>query len=164
MIGHEDQRMFLVVVDDSEEFTAAIRYTCNRMRKTGGRMAMLYVYDIDKDFQQFAAVGNLMEEEAKRTAEEALQRHATPAISGRRVRINRVPEMFVRKGNSREELFKLVVEHPEISILVLGAAPGKKPGPLVEAVTGKFAGKIGIPVTVVPGELTAADIDRLTSG
>ena len=160
MIGHEDQRMFLVVVDDSEELTAAIRYTCNRMRKTGGRMAMLYVYDIDKDFQQFAAVGNLMEEEAKRTAEEALQRHAAVIQTA----TNRVPEMFVRKGNSREELFKLVVEHPEISILVLGAAPGKKPGPLVEAVTGKFAGKIGIPVTVVPGELTAADIVRLTSG
>ena len=101
-----------------------------------------------------------MEEEAKRTAEEALQRHAAVIQTA----TNRVPEMFVRKGNSREELFKLVVEHPEISILVLGAAPGKKPGPLVEAVTGKFAGKIGIPVTVVPGELTAADIDRLTSG
>jgi nucleotide-binding universal stress UspA family protein len=160
LIGHEDKRMFLVVVDDSEELTAAIRYTCNRAKKTGGRVAMLYVYDIDKDFQQFAAVGNLMEQEAKRTAEDALQRHAAVIHQA----VGRMPEMFVRKGNSREELFKLVAEHPEISILVLGAAPGKKPGPLVEAVTGKFAGKIGIPVTVVPGELAANDIDRLTSG
>ena len=60
-------------------------------------------------------------------------------------------------------VFKLVKEHAEISILVLAAAPGAKPGPLVEAVTGKFAGKIGIPVTVVPGDLTAAEIDRLTA-
>jgi len=160
LIGHEDKRLFLVVVDDSEELSAAIRYTCNRARKTGGKLALLYVYDLDKDFQQFAAVGNLMEEEAKKTAEEALQRHAAVIQSA----VGRVPEMFVRKGNSREELFKLVAEHPEISMLVLGAAPGKKPGPLVEAVTGKFAGKIGIPVTVVPGELSPEDIDRLTSG
>jgi nucleotide-binding universal stress UspA family protein len=160
LIGHEDKRLFLVVVDDSEELSAAIRYTCNRARKTGGKLALLYVYDLDKDFQQFAAVGNLMEQEAKKTAEEALQRHAAVIQNT----IGRVPEMFVRKGNSREELFKLVAEHPEISILVLGAAPGKKPGPLVEAVTGKFAGKIGIPVTVVPGDLSTDEIDRLTSG
>ena len=57
------------------------------------------------------------------------------------------------RGNRREELFKLIKEHPEISILVLSAAAGRKPGPLVEAVTGKFAGKIGIPVTVVPAKL-----------
>jgi nucleotide-binding universal stress UspA family protein len=159
LIGHEDKRMFLVVVDDSEELSAAIRYACNRARKTGGRIALLYVYDLDKDFQQFAAVGNLMEEEAKRTAEETLQRYAAVV----RTTTGRVPDMFVRKGNSREELFALVNAHPEISILVLGAAPGQKPGPLVEAVTGKFAGKIGIPVTVVPGDLNADDIDRLTS-
>jgi len=160
LIGHEDKRVFLAVVDDSEEFTAAIRYACNRARKTGGRVALLYVYDIDKDFQQFAAVGNLMEEEAKRNAEEALKRNATIVQQA----TGRVPLMFVRKGNSREELFKLVAEHPEISILVLAAAPGRKPGPLVEAVTGKFAGKIGIPVTVVPGDLTPEEIDRLTAG
>lgn len=160
LIGHEDNRMFLVVVDDTEELSAAIRYTCNRAKKTGGRVALLYVYELDKDFQQFAAVGNLMEQEAMRNAEEALQRHAAAIQSS----IGRVPEMFVRKGNLREELFKLVAEHPEISILVLGAAPGRKPGPLVEAVTGKYAGKIGIPVTVVPGDLTPPEIDRLTSG
>ncbi|MSO98603.1 MAG: universal stress protein [Rhodospirillaceae bacterium] len=160
LIGNEANRLFLVVVDDSEELSAAIRYTCNRAKKTGGRVALLYVYDIEKDFQQFATVGNLMEQEAKHTAEEALKRHAAVVQQT----IGRVPEMFVRKGNTREELFKLVAEHPEISILVLGAAPGKKPGLLVEAVTGKFAGKIGIPVTVVPGDLAVPEIDRLTSG
>ncbi|MDX2145395.1 MAG: universal stress protein [Rhodospirillaceae bacterium] len=160
LIGREANRIFLVVVDDSEELSAAIRYTCNRAKKTGGRLALLYVYNIDKDFQQFAAVGELMEREAKQTAEEALKRHAAVV----QINTGKVPEMFVRKGNTREELFKLVAEHPEINILVLGAAPGKKPGPLVEAVTGKYAGKIGIPVTVVPGDLSTAEIDRLTSG
>jgi len=56
----------------------------------------------------------------------------------------------------------LVNEHPEISILVLGSAPGEKPGPLVEAVTGKYAGQLGIPATIVPGALSEDEIDRLT--
>lgn len=160
LIGKEAKRVFLVVIDDSAELTAAIRYACNRAKKTGGRLALLYVYDIDKNFQQFAAVGNLMEREAKQAAEEALKTHALLIQQN----IGRVPDMYVRKGNRREELFALVAEHPEISILVLGAAPGKKPGPLVEAVTGKFAGKIGIPVTVVAGDLAPEEIDRLTAG
>jgi len=159
LIGREANRVFLVVVDDTAELTAAIRYTCNRAKKTGGRIALLYSYDIDKDFQQFAAVGKLMEQEAKQAAEETLKTHALLIQQT----IGRAPEMYVRKGNSREELFKLVAEHPEISILVLAAATGKSPGPLVEAVTGKFAGKIGIPVTLVPGDLTDAEIDRLAA-
>ncbi|MDX2225155.1 MAG: universal stress protein [Rhodospirillaceae bacterium] len=160
LVGRESDRIFLVVIDDSEEQIAAIRYTCNRARKTGGRVALLYVYDTEKDFQQFAFVGNMIDEEAMHEAEEILKRHAHNIQDT----IGRVPDMFVRKGNRREELFKLVAEHPEISILILGAAPGAKPGPLVEAVTGKFAGALGIPVTIVPGDLTPEEIDRLTSG
>lgn len=146
-LGQEAHRLFLIVVDDSEELPAAIHYACTRARQTGGRVALLYVYQIDSDFHHWKFVTGLVEQEAHQDAENVLKLHALRVVqeTGRR------PETFVRKGNRREELFKLVKEHPEISILVLSAAAGKKPGPLVEAVTGKFAGKIGIPVTVVPG-------------
>ncbi len=146
-LGREAHRLFLIVVDDSEELPAAIHYACTRARQTGGRVALLYVYQIDNDFHHWKFVSELVEGEAQQDAENVLKLHALRVVqeTGRR------PETFVRKGNRREELFKLIKEHPEISILVLSAAAGRKPGPLVEAVTGKFAGKIGIPVTVVPG-------------
>jgi nucleotide-binding universal stress UspA family protein len=146
--GQEVHRLFLIVVDDSEELPAAIHYACVRARQTGGRVALLYVYQIDKDFHHWNFVSEMVEDEARLEAENVLKLHSVRVVqeTGRR------PETYVRKGNRREELFKLVKEHPEISILVLSAAAGKKPGPLVEAVTGKFAGKIGIPVTVVPGK------------
>ena len=149
--GHEAHRLFLIVVDDSEELPAAITYACTRARQTGGRVALLYVYQIDTDFHHWKFVSTLVEEESRQEAENVLALHAERVIqaTGRR------PETFVRKGNRRVELFKLVKEPPEISILVLSAAAGKKPGPLVEAVTGKYAGKIGIPVTVVPGRKPA---------
>ena len=158
--AHEEKRVFLLVVDETEELGAAIRYACNRARRTGGRIALLYVYDLDTEFQHWSAVGRLMESEAEADAESILKRHALDIAR----ESGRVPEMFVRKGTRREELFRLVKDHPEISILVLAAAAGAKPGPLVEAVTGKYAGKIGIPVTIVPGDLTPPEIDRLTAG
>jgi len=149
--GREAHRLFLIVVDDSEELPAAIHYACARARETGGRVALLYVFQTDNDFHHWKFVSGLVEQEAQRDAENILKLHALRVVkeTGRR------PETYVRKGNRREELFKLVQEHPEISILVLSSAPGRKPGPLVEAVTGKYAGKIGIPVTVVPAKTRA---------
>ncbi len=146
-IGQEAHRLFLIVVDDSEELPAAIHYACTRARQTGGRVALLYVYQLDNDFHHWRFVTELVEREAHQDAENVLKLHALRVVqeTGRR------PETYVRKGSRREELFKLIKEHPEISILVLSAAAGRKPGPLVEAVTGKYAGKLGIPVTVVPG-------------
>jgi hypothetical protein len=46
---------------------------------------------------------------------------------------------------------------------VLGASTGPKgPGPLVQALTSKYVGKLRLPVTIVPGNLTPADIDQVT--
>jgi nucleotide-binding universal stress UspA family protein len=158
--GRESGRVFLVVVDDSEELTAVLRYACNRARHTGGKIALLYVIDMEssKDFQHWQFVGNLIEKEAQETAENTLSRHAAQITK----ESGSTPDQYVRKGNVQDELFALVKEHPEISILLLGSAPGEKPGPLVEAVTGKHAGQIGIPVTIVPGSLSNEEIDRLT--
>lgn len=159
-VGQEAHRIFLVVVDETEELSAAIRYACNRARRTGGRVALMCAYDTDKELGTFAFVGNAIDNDARAAADTAVARHAAVV----RAITRREPEVFIRKGNRREELFKLVAEHPEINMLVLAAAPGARPGPLVEAVTGKYAGKISTPVTIVPGDLTEADIDRLTSG
>lgn len=160
MVGREVNRIFLVVIDETEELSSAIRYACNRARRTGGRVALMCAYDVEKDLQTFAFVGNAIDEDARAAAQTSADRHAAVV----RAATGRDPDIYVRKGNRREELFKLVAEHPEINILVLAAAPGPRPGPLVEAVTGKYAGKINIPVTIVPGEFDAAEIDRLTSG
>ena len=159
-IGRERDRVFLVVVDDSEELASAIRYACNRARHTGGQVALLYVIDTEtgKDFQHWHFVGNLMEEEAEQQARDALSRYSAQIERD----AGSKPVQYIRKGNQREELFTLVKDHPEISILLLGSAPGEKPGPLVEAVTGKYAGQIGIPVTIIPGTLPTEEIDRLT--
>lgn len=150
-------RVFLVVVDDSPELAVALRYACLRAKKTGGRVALLYVIE-PADFQHWMAVGELMQEEARQQAEQTLQKHAAEVQK----LAHAMPVLYVREGQRRDELLKLIAEEPSISILVLGASTGPKgPGPLVSALTGKFVGKLRVPITIVPGNISVEAIDSI---
>lgn len=152
------RRVFLVVLDETQESHAAIHYACKRVKKAGGRVALLAVAP-PPEYQHWMFVGNLMQEEAHEKAQERLQSYAAMVhtCSGE------MPELFLREGDTMKELLALLNEDDGISVLVLAAAPGPKgPGPLVKAVTGKFASKLRVPVTILPGDLTEDDIDRLT--
>ncbi len=150
-------RVFLVVVDESPELGVALRYACMRAKKTGGRVALLYVIE-PADFQQWAGVNELMREEARQEAEQALQKMAADVQKLSAA----MPVLYVREGERRDELLKLIDEEPTISILVLGAATGPRgPGPLVSALTSKFVGKLRVPVTIVPGNLSLEDVDNV---
>lgn len=153
-----NNRVFLVVVDETEEMRVALRFAALRARRTGGKVAMLYVVE-PSEFQHWMAVGDIMREEARTEAEQVLQRMAAEVseLSGS------LPILYVREGDRRDELLALLDEEPNISILVLGAATQKRgPGPLVSAMTGKFLGRLHIPVTVVPDSMTVEEIDAVT--
>jgi len=150
-------RVFLVVVDDSPELKLAIRYACVRARKTNGRVAMVHV-TAPEDMQEWIGVSRLIKEESRQQAEALMQKMAAEVqkLSGA------MPVLYFREGDRRDEVMKLIDEEPSISVLVLGAATGPKgPGPLVQALTSKFVGKLRVPVTIVPGNLTADDIDHV---
>src|SRR5579859_6382567 len=151
------QRVFLVVVDESEELALALRYAARRAQHTGGRVALLYVIE-PSDLQQWMAVETLMREERREEAEALLhQLSAEVAASS-----GAMPVIYIREGRRRDELLALIDEEPGISILVLAASGGNEgPGPLITALTGKFIGKLKIPVTIVPAGLTEAQIDAL---
>jgi nucleotide-binding universal stress UspA family protein len=150
-------RVFLVVVDNTEEMQVALRFASRRARNTGGRVALLFVIE-PNDFQHFMAVGDLMREEARSEAEQVLQKMAATVseLSGS------VPILYVREGNRRDQLMELIEEEPQVSILVLGAQTGQGgPGPLISALTGKFMGRLRVPITVVPGNLSDEEIDSI---
>ena len=156
-IAPED-RVFLVVVDESEELKVALRFACRRALHTGGRVALLYVIE-PAGFQHWMSVGNLMREEARSEGEQLLQRIAAQVndLAGK------MPILHLREGNRRDELLALLDEEPNISILVLGAGTGKRgPGPLVSALTGKFLGKVHIPITLVPDSLSDEEVDAVS--
>jgi nucleotide-binding universal stress UspA family protein len=155
---YRDSRIFLVVVDATEEMSVALRFACRRASNTGGRVALLYVLE-PADFQHWMAVEEKMREERREEAERVLNELGADVntLTGR------MPILYLREGKTSDLIAELIEEEPDISILVLGAGTGKKgPGPLVTSLAGKLSGKFPIPITVVPGNLTLEQIDALT--
>ena len=71
------------------------------------------------------------------------------------------PERVIREGDTAQELIKLIDEDTDIGILVLAAGTGKDgPGPLVSGLA-KTAGEFPIPVAIVPGNLSDAELDAM---
>jgi nucleotide-binding universal stress UspA family protein len=151
------ERVFLVVVDESEELKLAVRYAARRAQHTGGRVALLYVIE-PSDLQQWMAVESLMREERREEAEALLQKLSAEVAE----LAGSMPVIFIREGRRRDELLALLDEEPTISILVLAAGTGAEgPGPLVTQLVGKMTGRMRVPITVVPGNLSDEQIAAL---
>ncbi|MBH68800.1 MAG: universal stress protein [Rhodospirillaceae bacterium] len=153
----DHHRIFLVVVDDTEEMRVALRFACMRAKSTGGRVALFR--DIEpSDYHHWASISELMQQEAREAAEDRLNELAQEVVelSGQ------IPAIYVRAGPIRQELIELINEEPTISVLVLAAsASNDGPGPLVSHLIGKGTNSCRIPITIVPGNLSAAQIDAL---
>lgn len=151
-------RVFLVVVDDSPERAVALKYACLRARKSGGRVALLRVIE-PADQTEWAGVGALMQEEGREEAERLL--------SGLAAQVNEItgglPILLIREGDPRDELLALIAEDPRISILILAASAATGgPGPLITALTSRYASKVTVPMTIVPGTMDDEALERVT--
>lgn len=154
----EVQRVFLVVVDDSEEMAVALRFACQRARHTNGRVALFRAIE-PIEFQHWMGVGELMKQEAREAAEALVDKYSaqTVEISGK------IPQIYIREGAIRDELLKLIDEEPSISILVLAASTkSDNPGPLVSFLAARGASNLRIPITIVPGSLSDEAVDAVS--
>jgi nucleotide-binding universal stress UspA family protein len=154
----QEERIFLVVADQSEEMPVALRYASRRAKATGGRVALFIAVERE-DFGHWAAVDDLMEAEQRDQAEAIMSRYGQTVQD-----ITGVPPIiYIRHGRMRDALLRLIGEEPTISILVLAAGTGgRNPGPLISALTGKYYSRVQIPIMIVPGTLTDEDVDALT--
>jgi nucleotide-binding universal stress UspA family protein len=151
------RRKFLVVVDKTPEHRVALRFAARRAQHTGGIVSLLTVIPTP-DKQQWSSVQALILEEAYEEAESILHGAASELFG----LCGQFPELVIREGKKKDALISLIKEDPDMSILVLASGTAREgPGPLVAAVAGdpKFA--YPIPVTIVPGSLTEAEIDAL---
>lgn len=151
------KRKFLVIADGSPEASKALHFACLRAAHTQGAVTLLAVIG-PADFQHWLGVENLMREEAMEEAEHVLHKLAAQAFDNYGVR----PELVIKEGKLRERISKLIGEDPDIAVLVLAAGTAKEgPGPLVSSIAGDAADGFGIPVTIVPGDLSDDQIDLL---
>ena len=151
-------RIFLVVIDESVELSVALTYACRRARRCGGRVALLYVME-PTGFQGWRTVEERMREERRVEAEQVLQRHAKDVHR----RTGTLPVLYLREGDRRDELLSLIDEDRSISILVLAAGTGPEgPGPLITYLAAAGVNKLRIPLTIVPGTLSEAEIEAVS--
>jgi nucleotide-binding universal stress UspA family protein len=152
--GSRAPRKFLVVVDKTPESAVALRFATRRAQHTNGRVTLMCAAT-PPDFQQWRGVEEIMKDEAHADAEEMIYAAAKTVndLSGI------IAELVIPYGAVTDCLGKLLKEDADISILVLASGAGKEgPGPLVSM----FGGAVqGIPVTIVPGNFTDAQIDAL---
>lgn len=154
----QSNHYFLVIVDRSEEMHKALRFAANRARNVGGQIVLLSIIT-PNEFQHWLSVGEKMREEAMQEAELLLARACETAeqISEGKV------HCFTREGNPQDEIIKFVREEQKIHLLVLAADAKNSsgPGPLVSAFASKALLQLGIPITIVPGNLDDEAIDAI---
>lgn len=151
-------RVFLVVIDDSEELHQALYYACRRAVRLDGHVALMHCIP-PAEFQHWAGVGELMREEAREEAESLLRVNSeyVHEITGK------TPVVYLREGDPKTELIELINEASEITMLILGASTdGENSGPLISYMTNKGASVCRVPITIVPGNLSDEDIDHIT--
>ena len=153
------ERKFLVVIDETAECDRAVYYAARRAARTAGKLLMLAVVPVAESNQQWLGVGELMRAEGREDAEKRLDQYAARA----RHLAGIDPQCEVREGQKAEEIRKLIETDKAIAVLVLAAGTGKEgPGPLVSSLAGTAAGHFPIPITLVPGHLTDAQLDLLS--
>ena len=148
----------LVIVDDTAEWDRAVYYASRWAIRVGGGVVMLRVIEIEDQNQQWLGVADIMRAEAEDAANEALDRAAGRANGIAAI----TPERVIREGDPTGQILDVIDKDVDISMLVLAANPGPEgPGPLISMMA-QAAGSFPIPVTIVPGDLSDADIDGLS--
>lgn len=150
-----DGGTYLVVADDSPEFSIALRYAARAARARRAHVGIMHVIEID-ELQQWGGVEARMRAELRQQAEQYVWSAAKTIndITGER------PSLYITEGNRNNALIKIIQEDNTIVTLVLGA--GGSNDPMVGYFTGKGVSSIHVPVLVVPGHLPPEAIDALT--
>ena len=154
--GHKPK--CLVIVDETAEWDRAVYYASRWAMRGGGSVVMLRVIETEDQNQQWLGVAEVMRAEAHEEADAELDRAAARAHGIAAI----TPERVIREGSAIEQILGVIDEDSDIAMLVLAASPGPEgPGPLVTTMAGTV-GSFPIPVMIVPGELSDAEVDALS--
>ena len=151
------KRTYLVVIDDSAEARVALRFAARRAAKTNGRIEVLGIVE-PQDFVQFGGVQAAIEEEQRLRIEGVVSSAVGEILDEAGIEA----KIIVQHGEPVKAVRDYIGERQEIAALVLGAAPGGSPGPLVADFTGNDAGKLPVPVMLIPGSLSDERLEQLS--
>ncbi len=147
-------RTFLVVMDETEEARAALRYAARRAVSVDGAVHILALVP-QQNVSAFGAVQATIEQEARDRAEMLASGVAGNLFAESGI----MPTISVKVGKGQKIVTEFLAEHAEVAALVLGAARGGSPGPLVAHFSAN-AGGLPCPLYVIPSEYDEAASDH----
>lgn len=150
--------VYLIVADNTDEFSFALRYAARSALLHGARIAVLYVMPYaEAIFMPWQRVSDHIAAETRYYAEQFLE-----GVSEKLNQYGVMPSLYLRTGHPIEVIKELVNEDIGITKLILAAdTSGGSPGPLVSYFTGRGMSEINVPVTIVPNHLTDDAFDHL---
>ena len=149
-------RSYLVVIDETREAQAALRFAARRAARTGGTVDILSLIP-QQEFVQWGGVQAAIEEEARLRAEAAVAQASGAIIEEAGIR----PSITVKQGDPVKAVTELFKERTDVSAFVVGAASEGDPGPLVSHFLTN-ASELPCPMMIVPGHLDTEALDRLS--
>lgn len=147
-------RTFLVIMDESDEARAAMRFAARRAVQTQGAVHILALV-AQQNFSAFGGVQATIEEEARDRAEVLAHGVAGNLLAESGI----MPTISVKIGQGVKLVSEFLESHSEVAALVLGAAAGGSPGPLVTHFAA-HAGALPCPLYIIPGGYDEAKADH----
>ena len=137
-------RVFLVVIDETDEARSALRYAARRAAAVEGAVHILALVP-QQNISAFGGVQDTIEQEARDRAEMLAHGAAGSLLA----EIGIMPSISVAMGGGQRLIREYLDENEDVTALVLGAAQGGNPGPLVTHFSA-IAGTLPCPLYIVP--------------
>ena len=145
-----NKEYFLVCVDESDEFKAALEYACENAQKHKINLTLLYIIET-ANFRHWKGVENIMREEQKNEAKEVLEKYITYIKDNYKLHV----KSYIKTGEKLDVLIKtLNGKRPKVKNLVLGLAMDKiENNKVISSLTGILRKKLTLPIIIVPGKI-----------
>ncbi|MEZ6029279.1 MAG: universal stress protein [Hyphomonadaceae bacterium] len=150
-------RKFLAVSDETEECMAALVFAAMRAKAVSAGLVVL----------RCARVPGLggwigLDRDISEDAMDSARLKALKHIEAVEQRVGIRGELVVSEDEPLDAIRKLINKDQTIKSLILAAAPGWRPGPLVSRLAkGKPIASRPIAVTVIPGDMSDTQLDAL---
>jgi hypothetical protein len=151
------QKSYLIIADESEEFSAALYYALRLANLNNGHVSIAHIQDL-QDFLHWGAVENMVRNDMRKESEQVLYRIARECNAYN----NHIPSLYSREGKAVDVIQDILERDPRICALILAASTKSSgPGPLIKHFSGKAGASLKIPLMIIPGTLSKDDVENL---
>jgi len=146
--------VFLVVVDSTQEFIAAVDYASQFANAEDGYVALLHVMEY-APVSGWQSIEEQVKKETRSQAEIMIWEAAGRVIEN----TGKIPIVSIEEGDRSDLIIKTIEDNDNIVALVLASAAGSSStGPLVSYFSGKGLSRLPVPLIIIPDHLSNSNL------